>query len=1245
MIKSQSLNLMEPPINTSELPPPALPNRPQHELCLPLHSNEHNNIAFTSESSTLSSSSISLLYDRGETSPDSVRSLSSLSSARTDSPLDVDMPEAEMGKVMANSDDSGIQSPDCRPDYAEDNDNSVSVYLDANEDCWSDNDNHNVTSVVSQKVSQTDGDDTSLCSSETGDDDTKDEEEEDSFLSLVSVEVMMKNQAGVSALEVSTVYQVEIPNTDLQVTSEGLQSDVSEGCLLNETNREVVYEKGEVSVAIQEIYVVNETIALPESSDVINVSSFIKGTRSILKDDIQQNSDEHQEDVSNMDVVFEPNGEVVHEKGEDSVESLLAIQDMGVMKETVVYSESSETNEVFGLIADDIIELPLAIQDIDVLNETVEANMEVVHEKGDSSIESIQETNVINETMVSTENKGTKNAASSLLKEDCLPKPKDQPTDKFKMAAGNESNREVVHKKGETSNDPIPFKETIVSPKNSQANKTSSAIIGTKKIASPCSKDDNQPKVNGQQSEMATFIEPNMEAVHEKRESSVESIQETNIINESMESPENPEDNNIKGTKNAASSVLKEDNQPKSKDQPESLSKMAAVNESNKEAVHKKGEASVDLISLKETMASPENPQANKTSTSLTGTKKVASSFSKEDNQPKSTAKKTNDLPGHVLVKPTQTKATKPEAKRFPRPDLRNVKAKIISRAASSPRSANPPKTNTVQSGSVKVHESRKVEDKAVGKRSRSSSNHTRVSETRTCSSAEVASSGGRENDANTLSLPTQGGETTMKSESASSTDFKDEGVPQLDKETSKSPSKTVSSKLGPSLGTCSTSSSGSPEGRPKTSNRPTGSLGPAGGRVLQPAGIPRMRNTDRPTVPSSPPSVSSSPCKAPQRTASSKLPVKGLPTSSSSSSPGSTISESNSTAVNKVLVEVPKSEEKSLKQSPTSQTQVKSLVSKPASGHRSRASSTPTKPAAGLKAPAVINHVTTKNNQNALHRSGSTRLMRSSSVAVDKSSKGSKAAVPTAGRTPQHSATGQAGPVEEEEEREDLSLQNEKKSQCILHLRKLIANGNRRLEALALVVQHIFSEREVAIKQREELSVQINNLREQLSNSVSCCEQLEKEKEEVRVTLEALFQKLQEQHQSELQQLEKRLKDFYSAEWDKTHEAYQREADKCRALMQQQVEDVRYKQEALRKQQEVAHTEQIATLKHVHETSVTELKKAHDNDMQELDKTLKESEAMLNEKIETLTAENEALKERLTEEQEWRRAVADKAR
>uniref|UniRef100_A0A9R1SJ34 Microtubule associated tumor suppressor 1b n=2 Tax=Cyprinus carpio TaxID=7962 RepID=A0A9R1SJ34_CYPCA len=902
MIVSPSTSLMESLTNKSELPSPALSKRPsqgsQHGMCLALHSSEQSSNAFTSES-PLSSSSTLLLYNRGETSPDSVRSLSSLSSARTDSPLDVDMPEVEMGKATASSDDSGIQSPDCRPDYSEDNDNSVSVYLDANEDCWSDNDNNNVTLVVTQKVGQADGDDTSLRSSENGDDDdTKEEEEEDSFLSLASVELIIKSQVGVSELVETSRSEVVMP---ISISPEGQKAEVPNMAMVNEHQREVVYEEEEVML---------------------------------------------------------------------------------------------------------------------------------------SSV--IQETDVMNETVVSLEN------------------------------------------------------------------------------------------------------------------------------------------------------------------------------------------------------------------TPITDTRNITSYSSKEEKQPKSTAKKTNDLEGRVYAKPPTraalTKATKPEVKRFPRPDLRNVKAKIISRAASVPRSANPAKTNTnvnqSASGSVKVHASRKVGNKAVGKRSRSSSNHTRGKETK------MVGSGGQEKVLNTLSLPMQG-EETMKSEYPPSIDFKDEEEPQLEKEsgeeTSKSTSKTVSSKLGPSLGTNSTSTSGPPETRLKPSNRearPTGSLGPPGGRAVQPAGIPRMRST----VPCSPTSVSSPSCKGPQKAASSKLPVKGLPTSPSFSSLGSTISESNNISVNKAVpAEGIKSEEKSIKQSLASQVQGKCLVSKPVSGHRSRASSIPSKPAAGLKAPAVTSHVTAKTNQNALQRSGSARLVRSSSVSVDKSSKGPKAAGATAGRTQQHSSASQGGPTEEEEEK-DLRLQNEKKSQCILHLRKLIVNGNRRLEALALVVQHIFSEREVAVKQREELSVQINNLREQLGNSTSCCEQLEREKEEVHVTLEALFQKLQEQHQTELQQLEERLKDFYSAEWDKTHEAYQREADKCRALMQQQVEDVRSKQEALRSQQEVAHTQQIATLKQEHETSLAELRKTHEQDMQELDKTLKESEAMLNEKIQTLTAKNEDLKERLREEEERRRALADKS-
>ncbi|XP_051993706.1 microtubule-associated tumor suppressor 1 homolog [Xyrauchen texanus] len=959
---------MESVVDKSELPPPTIPNTPsqgsQHGMHLLLHSGDQKNNAFTSESS-LSSSSTMFPYYRGEASPDSMRSLSSLSSARTDSPLDVDMPEVEIGKTLGNSYDSGIQSPDLRPDYSEsnDNDNSVSVYLDANEDCWSDNDNHDITLMVTQTAGLNDNrDDASLCSSEhVDDDDLEEDEEEDSFLSLVSVDLVLKSQIGVSALA----------------------STSSESDPLNKT--------------------------LPDISQ-----------------------DQPVED---------------HSKSSNRVSDLTMVKD---------------------------------------------------------------------------------------------------------------PQRNVVQENGELSDDLCP---------DTQANE----II----------------------------------------------LNETVVIFEDSEG-------NITGTRNI-----------------------------------------------------------------------LVSSVSKVDNQPKTTAKKTKALAGHTLTKPPAraalTKGTKPEVKMFPRPDLKNVKAKIISRAVSATRSASPTKTNSNlgQSASGNGNKlpltanhatSRRVEDKAIGKRSRSSSSHAREPKSSDCrdsdpklkltclppdrkkaliiessvnhtEDAEVVNNGNQGKGVITLSLPTQGEETIIKAESPpSTTNLRDEEKSQFmkerEQETSKGTSKTVSPKLGPSLGTTatSTSTSGPPELKlkpPSREVRPTVSLVPLGSRAVQPAGIPRMRTTERSTGPCTPTTVSSSSYKGAQRVTSSKLPVKGIPLSPSSSSLGSTISESNGIAVNKVPAELMKNEEKSIRQSPSSQTQVKSPVSKPVSGHRSRASSIPSKPVAGLKAPSVNNQMTAKTNQNVLQHTGSARLIRSATT-VDKSSKGPKAAGTTAGRTQQHSSAGGTGQTEEEER--DLRLQNEKKSQCILQLRKLIANGNRRLEALALVVQHVFSELDVALKQRQELSVQVNNLQQQLGNSVLCCEQLEREKEEVRVSLEAQLQKLQEQHQTELERLEERLKEFYSAEWDKTHQAYQKEADKCRALMQQQVEEVRNQQEALRNQQEVAHTEQIKILKREHETSLAELRKTNERDIQELDKTLKESETSLNEKIQSLTAENESLKEKLRKAEERRRDLAEKS-
>lgn len=72
--------------------------------------------------------------------------------------------------------------------------------------------------------------------------------------------------------------------------------------------------------------------------------------------------------------------------------------------------------------------------------------------------------------------------------------------------------------------------------------------------------------------------------------------------------------------------------------------------------------------------------------------------------------------------------------------------------------------------------------------------------------------------------------------------------------------------------------------------------------------------------------------------------------------------------------------------------------------------------------------------------------------------------------------------------------------------------------------------------------------------SSAESSARLEKEKEELRFALDDALRKLQEQHQKDLVELERRLQAFYQAEWDKVHQTYQQEAEKCQGLMQMQV-------------------------------------------------------------------------------------------
>ncbi|MCJ8749296.1 hypothetical protein PDJAM_G00174760 [Pangasius djambal] len=377
-------------------------------------------------------------------------------------------------------------------------------------------------------------------------------------------------------------------------------------------------------------------------------------------------------------------------------------------------------------------------------------------------------------------------------------------------------------------------------------------------------------------------------------------------------------------------------------------------------------------------------------------------------------------------IEPPKIKYTKVEFKRFSRPNLKDVKPKVISRATSAPRPAN---TDHIQSAAGCEKNSLTTRSRATKRReqgddgvkkNRAFSTQARATTPITISDSDSKSTWppmvkkqppefpGSKVVPNGCHAQTASSKVTetMRDESGSQ---KDEVVV---KETSRDGDvdQTVSSDLRP----------------PGVVSRvPTRGCVSAGVRVAPLPGVPKMRVID-----SNPVACGSAPSwKAPLKSASSKLPVKtgGLPMSLSSSSVGSSASE------NKGAAQVTKSEETCAR--PSSSSHGKSASTKPAAGVRNRAN-TPTKPnTAGQKATAHV--IQSKTTQNALQRGGPVRPSRNSAT-VCPSSRGPR------GTRPAHTHT------EEEEE---------KRNRSILHLRSLVAHGNRKLEALAIVVQHIFNE------------------------------------------------------------------------------------------------------------------------------------------------------------------------------------------
>ncbi|NWX64322.1 MTUS1 protein, partial [Promerops cafer] len=211
-----------------------------------------------------------------------------------------------------------------------------------------------------------------------------------------------------------------------------------------------------------------------------------------------------------------------------------------------------------------------------------------------------------------------------------------------------------------------------------------------------------------------------------------------------------------------------------------------------------------------------------------------------------------------------------------------------------------------------------------------------------------------------------------------------------------------------------------------------------------------------------------------------------------------------------------------------------------------------------------------------------------------------------------------------------------ETQSGIILQLKKFLTSSNQKFEALTVVIQHLQSEREEALKQRKELSQELVNLRGELVTTSAACEKLERDRNELQVAYEGFLQKLNQQHNDDLAELEERLKQFYTAECEKLQSICIEEAEKYKAQLQEQVDNLNTTHESFKLELENRHSEKVEELKKEYESSFSgKYFSTHESERKSLEDSFKEKQELLEKKIDELKTENNSLSEKLKLEEQ----------
>ncbi|XP_010003957.1 PREDICTED: microtubule-associated tumor suppressor candidate 2 [Chaetura pelagica] len=183
--------------------------------------------------------------------------------------------------------------------------------------------------------------------------------------------------------------------------------------------------------------------------------------------------------------------------------------------------------------------------------------------------------------------------------------------------------------------------------------------------------------------------------------------------------------------------------------------------------------------------------------------------------------------------------------------------------------------------------------------------------------------------------------------------------------------------------------------------------------------------------------------------------------------------------------------------------------------------------------------------------------------------------------------------------------------------------------DVFAITTQHFFRQNENDLVKIKELGVEIENIRDEVALNIAKWKKLQRENEELEMCFEEKMKQLHVQHQEELQVLEQRLQEEYTSKRESLQEQHGLQLEQLQLQHQDQVEDITAVHEAAMLQLENDHIVAITVLQDENECKIRDLNTAYKLEKAQLEESFEKLRLSLQDEIDTLTFQNQSLKDK----------------